>query len=218
MDVEVAAQLPESFSHAPDSDSGRARRGHLKLFFRRYTLASILHFNAKVAVRGGNANPGCRAFRMAMNVGETFLYGSEDCGFCLAREPLKIRGDLQIHFNLAPFGESVDVPMESRSQSRFIQQRGMEQVGNRADLPTEFLYQSRTVVNRTGGLHEAFDVGSNRGKVHSQRSQHLPYAVVQLTGNAPSLINLQLHQTRRELAQILIRLVEFYGAFLYCFS
>ena len=91
-------------------------------------------------------------------------------------------------------------------------------MGNRADLSTEFLYQSRTVVNRISGLHQAFDIGSHRGKVHSQRRQHLPHAIVQLTGDAPSFIILQLHQPRREFAQILVRLVEFYGAFLYRFS
>src|SRR4030081_1281046 len=98
---------------------------------------------------------------MAMNIGETLLHGPENRRFRFAREPLKIRGDLQIHLNLAPFGESIDVPAESRSKSRFIQERGMEQVGNRADLSTEFLYQSRTVVNRISSLHEAFDVGSH---------------------------------------------------------
>jgi len=169
MDIEIAAQLPESFSHAPDSDTGSARRGHLRLFFWRYAPASILDFYADLTVRGGNANPGRRAFRMAMNIRETLLNGPEDCGFCLAPEPLKIRGDLQIDFYLAPFGESLDVPMKSRSKSRFIQQRWMEQVGNRADLSTEFLYQSRTLVNGIGGLRETFDVGSYRGKVHSQR-------------------------------------------------
>src|SRR5216684_8337452 len=155
---------------------------------------------------------------MAMNIGETLLDGSENRRFRLAPEPLKIRGDLQIHFNFAPFGESIDVPMESRSESRFIQQRWVEQVGNRADLSTEFLYQSRTVVNRIGGLREAFDVGSHRRKVHSQRRQHLPHTVVQLTGDAPPLIILQLHQTRREIAQILTGPVEFYSAFPYCLS
>src|ERR1700674_2114984 len=133
---------------------------------------------------------------MAMNIGETLLHGPENRRFRFAAEPLKIRGDLQIHLNLAAFGESVCVPAESRSESRFIQQWGMEQVENRADLSTEFLYQSRTVVNSIGGLCEAFDVGSHGSKVHSQRSQHLPHAVVQLTGDPPSLIILQLHQTR----------------------
>src|SRR5580700_2119128 len=155
---------------------------------------------------------------MAMNIGETLLHGPEYRRFRLAPEPLKILWDLQIHFDLAPFGESLDVPMESRSKPRFIQQRGMEQVGNRADLSTEFLYQSRTVVYRIGGLREAFDVGSHGGKVHSERGQHLPHAVVQLTGDAPSLVILQLHQTRREFAQILIGPVEFYCAFLDRFS
>jgi hypothetical protein len=40
---------------------------------------------------------------------------------------------------------------------------------------------------------------------------------VQLAGDAPSLIILQLEQTRRKLAQILIGPVEFYCALLYCF-
>src|SRR5437899_6264600 len=186
MDVQAAAQLPESFSHAPDSNTWGARRGHLKLLFCRYAPASILNFYANVTVRDDNTNPGRGAFRMAMNIGETLLYGPENCRFRLAIEPLKIRGDLQIHFNLAPFGESLDVPMESRRKSRFIQQGWMEQMGNGADLSTEFLYQSRTVVNRISGLHEASDIGSNCGKLYSQRRQHLPNAVLHLTGEAPS--------------------------------
>jgi hypothetical protein len=68
MDVQAAAQLPDSFSHAPDSYPGGARRGHLKLLFWRYASASILYFYANVTVGGRNANPGCRAFRMTMNI------------------------------------------------------------------------------------------------------------------------------------------------------
>src|SRR6266481_5581869 len=127
MDVEVATQLPESFSHAPDSDSGRARRGHLKLFFRRYALAAILHFHAKVTVRGGNANPGCRAFRMAMNIRETLLNGPEDCGFCLAPPPLRIHGEYQNHFTKVPFGESLYVSGDSPRNSPIIQYGPTEQ-------------------------------------------------------------------------------------------
>src|SRR6202795_2469958 len=110
MDVQAAAQLPESFAHAPDSNTGCARRGHLKLLFWRYAPASILDFHTNVTVRGDDANPSCRAFRKAMNIGETLLHGPENRRFRFAREPPKIRGDLQIHLNLAPFGESVCVP------------------------------------------------------------------------------------------------------------
>src|SRR5258708_16585853 len=120
MDVQAAAQLPESFSHAPDSDTWGARRGHLKLLFRRYAPASILNFYANVTVRDDNANPGRGAFRMAMNIRETLLYGPENRRFRLAIEPLKIREYLQIHFNLAPFAHYLDVPMDRRRTSRFI--------------------------------------------------------------------------------------------------
>ena len=53
MDVQAAAQLPESFAHAPDSHTGGARRGHLKLLFWRYALATILDFYANMTVSGG---------------------------------------------------------------------------------------------------------------------------------------------------------------------
>ncbi len=153
-----------------------------------------------------------------MNVCKTLLHGTENRRFRLTRQPLKTRGDFQIHFDLAAFGESIDVPVESGRKSRFVEQRWMEQVGDGADLSTEFLYQSRTVVNRTGSLGEAFDVGSHRRKVHSEGGQHLAYAVVQLAGDAPSLIILQLHQTRREFAQILIAPVELCRALVYRYS
>src|SRR6266478_5250357 len=94
MDVQAAAQLPESFAHAPDSHTGGARRGHLKLLFWRYALATILDFYANMTVSGGNADPGCRAFRVPMNIRETLLHGPENRCFRFAREPLKIRGNL----------------------------------------------------------------------------------------------------------------------------
>jgi hypothetical protein len=84
MDVQAAAQLPESFSHAPDSYPGGARRGHLKLLFCRYAFASILYFYANVTVGGSNANPGCLTSRMTMNIGKTFLHGPENGCFRLA--------------------------------------------------------------------------------------------------------------------------------------
>ncbi len=55
-DVQVAAQLPKSFSHASDSDTGSVDRSHLRLLFRRYALTSILDFHANLTVRSSNAN------------------------------------------------------------------------------------------------------------------------------------------------------------------
>src|SRR5438552_11097355 len=114
MDVQAAAQLSESFSHAPDSNTWGARRGHLKLLFCRYAPASILNFYANVTVRDDNANPGRGAFRMAMNIGETLLYGPENRCFRLAIEPLKIRGYLQIPLQFAMFGDSVYLTIARR--------------------------------------------------------------------------------------------------------
>src|ERR1700747_586258 len=116
MDLQTAAQLPESFSHASDSNPRCASQGHLELLFGWYAFASILDFYADLAVRNNNANGGCRASGMAMNIGETLLNSPKNRGFRFSRQPLKIRGDLQIHSNLATLGEPVNVPAERRRQ------------------------------------------------------------------------------------------------------
>src|SRR5258708_2938381 len=167
MDVQAAAYLPEPFPHPSHPTTPGACPAHPNFLFRRYTIAAILDLYANLTVRSSNANPGCRASRMAMNIRETLLHGPENRRLGLAIEPPKIRGNLQIHFDLATLGESLCVPTESRSKSGFVQQRRMEQVGDRADLLAEFSYQSRTIVNRIGGLREALDVGSHRSKIHS---------------------------------------------------
>ena len=82
MDLQAATQLPESFSHTPDSNTGGTRRGHLKLLFWRYALATILDFYANMTVSGGNADPGCRAFRVPMNIRETLLHTVGLAGQC----------------------------------------------------------------------------------------------------------------------------------------
>jgi len=87
---------------------GDAHRPHLKLLFRRDTLASIPDFHANMTVRGNNPNRGRRAFRMTMNVGKTLLYGPENRCLCLARKTLEILRELQIHLNLANVRESID--------------------------------------------------------------------------------------------------------------
>src|SRR5882757_4777485 len=133
---------------------------------------------------------------MTMNIGKTFLHRSENGRFRLAREPSKIRREVQIHSNLAPLGEPLYVPAKGRSKSSFVQQRRMQQVRNRADLSTQFLYQGGAVLNRTCRLGQALNIGSHGGKVHSQRRQHLSHAVVQLASDAPSLVILQLDQAR----------------------
>src|SRR5579864_5188614 len=106
MDVEATAQLPESFSHAADSHPRDAGRGHLTLFFWRYTLAAILDLDANVTVRGNNANRGGQAFRMTMDIGETFLDGPENGRLRFAGKPPKILRKFQIDFNLTALRES----------------------------------------------------------------------------------------------------------------
>src|SRR5713101_9038149 len=150
---------------------------------------------------------------MTMNIGKTFLYRAENSRFRLARKPPKILRKLQIDLDLAPLREALYVPAKCRSKSSFVQQGRMKQVRNRADFSTQLLYQRRAVVNRSGNLGEAIDVGSHGGKVHSQRRQHLSHAVVQLASDAPSLIILQLDQARREFAQVLIGGTEFRRTF-----
>src|SRR5258708_5735620 len=83
---------------------------------------------------------------------------------------------------------SLDVLLDGGRKCRLVEQRWVGKVGDGADVSTEFLFPSSTVVNRTGSLGEAFDVGSHRSKVHSEGGHHLAFAVVQRAGDAPSLV------------------------------
>lgn len=76
------------------------------MLFWRYTFASILHFYANVTVGGDDANPGRRAFRMAMNIRETLLHGPEKRSLTLG--PVGVVGELAMFHQQRDYSRLLD--------------------------------------------------------------------------------------------------------------
>src|SRR5882724_1008471 len=109
-DFQVTAQLPQSFAHTSNSNSGSTSGGQLNLLFRRHPFASILDFHSNVTVGARDSHLGEFTSRMAMNVRKRFLHHAKDGGFGFLRQTLEIFGEIQYDLDLATLRESLDVP------------------------------------------------------------------------------------------------------------
>src|SRR6266853_3181212 len=127
IDFQRATKLAKSFPHPADSNSRRTRRQEYQFFVGRYAFTVILYFNSNLAVRGNNADGRAWAFRMTMDVCETFLHQPKDRRLHISRQAGKILRQFQVHLYSAALRESLDVPAKGRCQPGFIKKRWMEQ-------------------------------------------------------------------------------------------
>src|SRR5690348_14354042 len=132
--------------HASNSHTRRARGRHLLEFFRWNPLAFIFNLDLTVSVAFANANSRNRTSRVPVNIGETFLYHAENRGLHFCREPDKIFGHIEINSDVTALGKPADIPAERRSQPEFVEQRRMQQVGDRPDLSHHLTDKALTVV------------------------------------------------------------------------
>jgi len=65
---------------------------------------------------------------MTMDIGEAFLHHPEDGELHFFGKPLEALWDVELRYDLAAFGESLDVAVKRRGETCFIQQRRMQQV------------------------------------------------------------------------------------------
>ena len=76
-----------------------------------------------------------------MHVVEGFLNHSKQRDLHIFRQTADIWRQRQIHLDLGTFGKAIHQPASCRNQTRFIEQRGMQQLRHRADIPGHFIYQ-----------------------------------------------------------------------------
>jgi hypothetical protein len=81
---------------------------------------------------------------MTMDIRETFLDYAEHGELYFFGKPIKTLRDVKLRYDLAAFRESFDVAVERRGETCLIQQRGMHQVGNGANL-LRCLFYDRSV-------------------------------------------------------------------------
>jgi len=85
------------------------------------------------------ANHGCRASRMTMDVAQGLLHDPEYGGFHFRGKPLQGIKAVKFHPNAASLAELLDVPAQGGSQATLVKQGRVEQVRNRSDTANRFL-------------------------------------------------------------------------------
>jgi hypothetical protein len=63
-------------------------------------------------MQGGGATA-----RMPMDIRQSLLHDSEDCNFLIMAQTTDVIRNVNVHCDLAPLGEAVHVPAESRGKS-----------------------------------------------------------------------------------------------------
>ncbi len=87
-----------------------------------------------------------------MNIAETLLHDPKQRHFNSFREPPQIRRRLQLDLHPTALGEAVREPAHRRSQAALIQQRRMQQVGQRADIARRSVQQRQAFSKRLARL------------------------------------------------------------------
>jgi hypothetical protein len=81
-----------------------------------------------------NLHLGFSSSRMEVNVCQTGLHDAEDRKFGFFREPAQFMSYLHFHMQAVALIDSTDIPLDSRVQSAFIQQRRVKQVGKGSEF------------------------------------------------------------------------------------
>src|SRR5437660_8534073 len=125
----------------------------------------------------------------------------------LLRQSYQIDRNFHLRGDLAAFGKSLHVPSKGGSQSEFIEQRWMKEIGHSTNVLRDLLNQIRVLLRASCRLCAKirFFVDYLRN-VHTHCSEQLPYAIVQFAGYTSSFLVLNLQETRRKLG-LLARLL-----------
>src|SRR5258708_34135382 len=117
----------------------------------------ILDFDSHFVLQARDADLSRRTSGMAMDIRQGLLHQPKNGRLQIARQPIEIVRELQLHRDLAAFGKSLDVHPESGSKPRFIEQRRVEEVGNRADILGPVVHQGCTIRYRARRLGWPFE-------------------------------------------------------------
>lgn len=85
------------------------------------------------------ANLGKRTSGMPVNVGEAFLHHAENRGFRFPWQTPEIFREIQVDLDLAAQREAIHIPAQGGGEPRFVEQRWMQQVRNRAHFGGHFV-------------------------------------------------------------------------------
>jgi hypothetical protein len=82
---------------------------------------------------------------MTMDIRQGLLHQPKNGRLQIARQPIEMVRELQLHRDLAAFRKSLDVHPKSGSKSSFIEQGRVKEIGNRADILGHVVHQDRAI-------------------------------------------------------------------------
>src|SRR5580704_16556248 len=193
--------MADALPHPGDTDAGAPRVNPVQLF-SRHSLTFILNFQRNGP--GTARQPQARglAAGMAMNVRKALLHDAKHRQFDIAGESAEALIDVEVDDQMATFLQSLYVPANGLRQAIFIQKRRMQKIGCGAYLLAQLLNQVLPVVNRFTERRVLRCVLRHAGEAHAERGYDLSGAVMELTGNMPPFIILDLQQAIRQLPEL----------------
>ena len=114
-------------------------------------MAMVDYFENEERALLGEMDFGGGAAGMALDVGETFLNDAEESNFERLRQALELGIGNELGLNPAAFAEAVGVLLEGGDETKIVEERRMEQVGERADFARHLLGEIASAVEGAGG-------------------------------------------------------------------
>lgn len=156
-------------------------------------VAGVDHFEGEVAVLLGKADLGGGAAGMALNVGETLLNDAEESDFERLREAVELGVGEKVGLDAAALGEALGVFLEGGNQAEIIEKRGVEEIGEGADLAGHLLGEGAGFFKGVGGN---LIVGRERladlGEAEIDGEYGLREAIVEFAAEAAALFVLEI--------------------------
>src|SRR5260370_10854196 len=106
----------------------------------------------------------------------------------MSRESIETVGHFQINTDRAACRKPLYIPLESGSESSFVQQGWMKQIRNRANVCSHLFDQGFAVCDGSSRFPEALNIGSRTPQFYRSSRHALPNAVMSFATDSASLL------------------------------
>ena len=114
-------------------------------------MAVVDDFESEERVLLGETDFGGGAAGMALNIGKTFLNDAKESDFERLRQALELGIGNELGLNPAAFAKAVGVLLEGGDETEIVEERRMEQVGERANLARHLLGEIASAIEGAAG-------------------------------------------------------------------
>ena len=204
--AERAAELAEPLTHARDPDAERVGCGAdgrgRPLGFPTAQAPAVHDLQGDLRTIARQLDRRRGASGVAVDVGEALLRDAEKGDLDVEREAPDLLLFDEVDGDPATADEAVDEPAERGGQSGLVQERWMQDVGERANLPRRLLDERRALGEQLLGQRVRYRLPPvNLFEIEPKRQEVLRRAVVEIASDPPAFVVLHPKQSAGELAE-----------------